>query len=72
MRVNAGPVLKIEYSGKHEPHILRILARQKPAGITLDGNTLPEGPAWKFDTNEQRLIVKTANYTNGTYRITWP
>ena len=72
VKVDSGPVLKIEFSGKHTPHILRILAKQKPTDITLDGNVLPEGPTWKFDTREQRLILKTKNYTNGSYLITWP
>lgn len=72
VKVDSGTALKIEFSGKHAPHILRILAKQKPADITLDGNALSEGQAWKFDGAEQRLIIKTRDYTNGTYLITWP
>jgi alpha-D-xyloside xylohydrolase len=71
LEVDAGDSLKIEFSGKHAPHILRILAKEKPANITLDGNALPEGRAWKFDLAAQRLIIKTRNYTNGTYLIKW-
>ncbi len=72
VKVDSGPALKIEFSGKHAPHILRILAKGKPAHITLDGENLPEGYAWRFDAKEQRLIIRTRDYTNGTYLIAWP
>lgn len=71
VKVDSGPALKIEFSGKRASHILRIFAREKPAGITLGGNALPEGQAWKFVVKEQRLIIKTRDYTNGTYLINW-
>ena len=69
VKVDSGPSLKIEFSGKHEPHILRILAKEKPAGITLDGQNLPEGDAWKFDAEARRIIIKTREYATGDYVI---
>ncbi len=69
VKVDAGASLKIEFSGTHAPHILRILAAEAPAGITLDGRNLPQGDAWKFDGENRRIIVKTRYYTNGTYLI---
>ena len=71
MKVDAGTSLKIEFSGKHAPHILRILAKEKPATVTLDGQNLAEGEAWKFDAAEQRLIVKTRDYAKGNYLVRW-
>ena len=71
LKVRNGKTLAIEFSGKHEPHILRILARQKPARITLDGMDLPES-AWTFDPQHQRLVIKTTAYTEGNYLIFRP
>ena len=69
MKVDAGPALKIEFSGKHVPHILRIVSGKKPAGISLDGQNLPEGNAWRFEANSRRIIIKTRDYAQGTYLI---
>jgi len=68
-RVNSGEKLTIEFAGKHEPHILRIHSEQKPASIRLDGRALAEGDAWRFDAGDQRLIIKTREYGQGTYVI---
>jgi alpha-D-xyloside xylohydrolase len=67
--VDSGPVLKIGFSGKHGPHILRILVDKKPSRITLDGHELPEVGAWRFDTETRRIIIKTRDYTHGAYQI---
>jgi hypothetical protein len=69
LAVDAGPSLKLEFSGKHEPHILRILLPAKPARVLLDGAELPEGDAWQFDPAHQRLIIKTRDYAQGQYEI---
>ncbi len=71
VKVNSGESLKIDFSGKHEPHILRILAGNKPAGITRDSAELPEGEAWKFDAHARRIIIKTRDYAHGSYVIRW-
>ena len=70
LAVDAGQTLKLEFSGKHEPHILRILASAKPARVTLDGNELTEGDAWQYDTARHRLIIRTREYSKGVYAIT--
>ena len=49
LAVDSGPTLKLEFSGKREPHILRIFAQSKPARVTLDGAALAEGEAWQLD-----------------------
>jgi alpha-glucosidase (family GH31 glycosyl hydrolase) len=69
MKVDLNKSLTIELSGKHEPHILRVLAKQKPTTITLDGRTLAEGEAWIFDAKSERVIIKTRNYSDGRYEI---
>jgi len=72
VKVDSGQSLRIEFSGKHEPHILRIFAERKPSGGTLDGKGLPEGGAWTFDSPGHRLIIKTREYVEGRYEIFWP
>jgi alpha-D-xyloside xylohydrolase len=69
VKVAAAGALNLEFSGKHEPHLLRISARNKPSRVTLDGKELAEGAAWKFDAKDQRLIIKTREYTEGKYLI---
>ena len=69
LSVDAGSVLKIEFSGAHEPHILRILRESKPARVLLDGTELREGDSWEFDASKQRLIIKTPRYAQGRYEI---
>ncbi len=69
VKVDSAASLKIEFSGKHAAHILRILAKEKPVGITLDGQSLPEGTAWKFDAEAKRIIIKTRDYAQGAYMI---
>jgi len=71
LKVDSGDSLQIEFSGKHEPHILRIFATQKPVAVRLDGKGLPEGSGWSFDRENERIIIKTGDYTDGKYTITW-
>ena len=61
--------LRIEFSGQHEPHILRILLPAKPARVTLDGKELSEADSWMFDAAHERLIIKTRDYAQGKYEI---
>ncbi len=71
IQMNSGASLRIEFSGRHEPHILRIKAKDKPSAIVLDGQALPEGDAWKFDASAGRIIVTTRQYNAGHYEIVW-
>ena len=69
LAVDAGPSLKLEFAGKHEPHILRIHMPAKPARVMLDGAELREGDAWQFDAAQQRLVIKTRDYAQGKYEV---
>ena len=75
VKVESGESLKIQFSGKHEPHILRIFTHQKPSAVTLDGKQLPEASAadgaWTYDAPHDRLIIKTRGYAGGNYLISW-
>jgi alpha-glucosidase (family GH31 glycosyl hydrolase) len=63
--------LKVRFSGKREPHILRIATGKKPSMIRLDGTDLPEGIAWNWDEQRRLLIIKTRNYAEGNYVISF-
>ncbi len=69
LTVNCGPSLRIEFSGAHEPHILRILRESKPSRVVLDGAELREGDSWRFDATHKRLIITTSEYAQGRYEI---
>ncbi|MEI7937944.1 MAG: TIM-barrel domain-containing protein [Verrucomicrobiota bacterium] len=69
LAVDSGPSLKLEFAGKHEPHILRIHMPAKPARVMLDGAELREGDAWQFDAAQQRLVIKTRDYAQGKYEV---
>ncbi len=69
LRVDSGASLKLEFTGKHEPHILRIFSRNKPTRVVLDGAELAEGEAWQFDAARRRLIIRTRDYAQGSYEI---
>ena len=69
--VHSDKSLKIHFTGQREPHILRIFAKAKPSAVALDGQNLSEGDAWHFDPANHRLIVRTQNYKEGSYLISW-
>ena len=69
--VDAGETLRIEFSGKKQPHLLRIWAREQPLSVSLDGGVVREGKGWRFDANDHRLIITTPDYAQGAYVIRW-
>ena len=70
--VDSGQSLKVEISGQHEPHILRIFLPAKPARVLLDGSELSEANAWQFDAAHERLIIKTRDYAQAGMRFSRP
>ena len=72
LAVESGPALKLEFSGQHQPHILRVHMQTRPAHVMLDGAELPEGGSWQFDAAHHRLIIKTRDYAQGRYEIRSP
>lgn len=63
--------LSVQVSGVKKPHILRILAPARPTGVVRDGAPLAEGSDWTYDAARQRLIVRTSDYAEGAYSITF-
>jgi hypothetical protein len=71
VKVESSDSLAIQFSGKHQPHILRIHSAQKPATVSLDGAALSEGTAWQYDGEGQRIMVRTREYAEGRYVVSW-
>jgi alpha-glucosidase (family GH31 glycosyl hydrolase) len=69
--VEAGDVLKINLTGMPTPHILRIVAKAKPARVRLDGNNLGEGEAWTYDATHQHLRITVRDGRGRSYEIAW-
>ncbi len=66
-----GMTLTLEFSGKREPHILRIHAEKPPESVLLDGQELRRGVRWWYKPGIRKLIVRTEQYEHGHYQITW-
>ncbi|MCK5371365.1 MAG: glycoside hydrolase family 31 protein, partial [Cyclobacteriaceae bacterium] len=62
-------VLKISLSGKKCPHILKIAMDHKPEKIELDGKELVEGSDFEYESNLNKLNIRTTLYENGIYQI---
>ncbi len=63
--------LEVKLQGIKIPHILNIISENKPSRIELDGEILENGITWKYDSAKQKIFVKTENYKNGNYVISF-
>jgi alpha-glucosidase (family GH31 glycosyl hydrolase) len=61
--------LKIQFSGKKLPHILRILSPFEPAQISLDDKMLIKDVDFRYDYLDHRIWIKTKDYDCGQYSI---
>lgn len=64
-----GDALHIDFSGKKQPHILRIHASNPPASVSLDGKVLEVGKDFHFNKAANKLIIRTSLYEGGSYLI---
>ena len=69
--MTGGDPLRIKFSGRREPHLLRVIAGQGPRSVVLDGRELTEGAEWTFDQTRGALSVRTRDYAQGEYVIRW-
>jgi len=63
--------LKVNLKGTQIPHILNIHSKREPNKIMIDGKTLLKDENWRFDSEKQKIIIKTQNYSKGNYEITY-
>jgi alpha-glucosidase (family GH31 glycosyl hydrolase) len=61
--------LKIQFSGKKLPHILRILSPIEPAQISLDDEMLIKEIDFIYNNLDKRILIKTNEYNGGKYSI---
>jgi alpha-D-xyloside xylohydrolase len=66
-----GSELIVKLKGKNIPHILNIYTARKPTKVELDNNILSEGSNWNYVSDKRKLIIKTTEYKNGNYRISY-
>lgn len=63
-------VLKLEFSGRRSPHLLRVFATRAPTSVKLDGWELaPE--TWHYDAVRRMVIIRTREYQQGRYELRW-
>jgi alpha-glucosidase (family GH31 glycosyl hydrolase) len=67
--VDARTSLRIDFSGRHDPHILRIHSTTRPSRVVLDNAELSEGRSWWYETERERLVIRTQDYAIGRYEI---
>ncbi len=70
IRTQLGDDLRITFAGDKKTHTLSVLLPRKPLKVERDGEQLAEGKSWRYDTNRQRLRIRTRNYDEGRYTIT--
>lgn len=61
--------LKVNFKGTQIPHILNIQSKRAPNKIILDGKLLAKDENWRFNSEKQKIIIKTTIYTKGNYEI---
>jgi hypothetical protein len=71
VKVDSSSALRIEVSGKKQPHLLRIFAKEAPSSVVLDSQPLVEGSAWNYDLKDHRLVIRNRTYAEGKYVISW-
>ncbi len=62
-------IMEITFSGIKKPHILNIHISVKPEKVELDDKMLIDSTDYFYDSERNRLIVKTDNYLKGSYKI---
>lgn len=61
--------IKVRFEGVHKPHILRIHSEKMSASVKLDGEIIADSSRIGFDAQAKKLIIKTAEYSNGEYSV---
>lgn len=62
--------LKITLQGKKKAHILQIHLSSKPQRVVLDNVILSDSLDYIFDKKNNKLVIKTDDYSSGEYLIT--
>lgn len=63
--------LDLEIAGKECPHILHITLADRPVAVLLDGADLTEELDYTYNPQEQKLSIRTTEYSKGQYHISF-
>ncbi len=63
--------LNINLEGKYVPHIFNIKSKSIPKIVKLDDKLLEMEKDWKYDIEKEKIIIKTSNYNQGNYIISY-
>ncbi len=63
--------LTIQLRDSKISHILNIYTERKPSIVVLDDKQLDENTDWSYNPDKHKLIIKTTDYQNGNYRISY-
>ncbi|MEY4004799.1 MAG: hypothetical protein RLZZ221_895 [Verrucomicrobiota bacterium] len=69
--MRAGDVLRINFTGRAEHHLLRVITGRAPRRVVCDGRDLAEGSGWNFDAARGALVVRSPDATAAKYEISW-
>ena len=61
--------IRISLDGVNKPHILNINMKVPPEKVELDGSVLSDTENYTFDSNKNKLIIRTNRYSTGKYII---
>ena len=68
-RVEEKEGLTISLEGAPKGHILRVHRQAEPSEVKRDGKSIVKGTDWRFDPATQKLLIREAKPTNGSYLI---
>ncbi|OIN56739.1 TIM-barrel domain-containing protein [Arsenicibacter rosenii] len=63
-----GNTIRIQFTGKKQPHILRIHLDKPPVKLICDGHLL-RNDEYQYLSAQKKLIIKTRTYAQGSYKI---
>ncbi len=66
---NDPQTINISLEGVNKPHILNINLTAPPERVELDGSVLSDTENYTFDSNKNKLIIRTGRYSIGKYLI---
>jgi len=69
--MQAGDVLRIDFTGRAERHLLRVITARAPRRVVCDGRDLAEGSGWNFDAARGALVIKSPSVSAARYEISW-
>ena len=71
VKLTAGDPVRVDLSGRGEPHLLRVLVPRAPREVTRNGIALAPGADWTYDAARGTLVVVGREAGPARYAIAW-